>query len=133
MKVNNFSVFFNGPYANNFENIYKGIIVVVDTSNCGSSAYMHFAIRNCKGLKRSRRKNTIFKTRNEKLNKIVFNDAELSITCDFENLPTNKCTKTIIFSEDCYKEIRENLPKYMIDNGAHFTFSEYENKVVLHF
>ena len=72
MKIENYSVYTNEPYASNFRKLYKGVIVVVDPDYRGINPYMHFAIRKKKA------KETIFKTRTEKMYKLIFKDTEKS-------------------------------------------------------
>lgn len=107
MKVENYSVYTDRPYAYNFGKLYKGVIVVVDTDERGINPFMHLAIRTKKV------KETIFKTRAEKMYKLIFNDSEKSITCEFDRLEKNTSPGTLVFDEDTYNELKEHIPSFM--------------------
>lgn len=124
MKIENYSVYTNEPYASNFRKLYKGVIIVVDTDNLGINPYMHFAVRKKKV------KETIFKTRLECMHKLIFNDVEKSLTCEFERVEKNKCPSTLVFDDDTYNEILEQLPKYFKEqslNENEYTITAIKN------
>ena len=107
MIVENYSVYTDRPYPSNFRKLYKGVIVVVDPDYRGINPYMHFAIRKKKA------KETIFKTRTEKMYKLIFKDTEKSITCEFDRLEKNTCPGTLVFDEDTYNELKVHIPSFM--------------------
>ena len=58
------------------------------------------------------KKLTIFKTLQERLHKIIFNEIEYSLTVIFEHHKKNKCVDTIQFTKDEYTEIRNTLQQF---------------------
>lgn len=109
MEVKNYSVYTDRPYASNFRKLYKGVIIVVDTDGDGINPYMHFAIRKKKV------KETIFKTRTERMHKLIFNDNEKTITCVFDRREDNHCPDTLTFDDVTYNELKENIPSFMAE------------------
>lgn len=102
-------IFLDGACPANFLNLYKGITVVVD-SNHGSidPQYCHLAIRTRKT------RTCIWKTRAERMDRLVFEDAITTITCDYEqNEKHAKVPKSLTLEEDVYNELKEELPRFM--------------------
>lgn len=112
-KIGSYSVYFTGPYLSNFKKLYKGIIVVIDTKP-GTKDF-HFAIRTKKV------NDTIFKTANEAMEKLVFNDNDKSIECIFDRNVNNKSKNILYFGQDEYDELKKNI----IDIMSEFGLNEY--------
>lgn len=116
IKIANYSVYSDGVYTEdemNFIKLYKGVRVNVCFDG-DDPKYMHFSIRTNKV------KNTIWKRDYEKMNYLLFDDRDFSITCDFEKEPTNKSKKILEFDENVYKELKKNIPEFMLDCGCRF-------------
>lgn len=124
--IKQYVTFFDGPYYENFEKLYKGVIVVVDNDQADSK-FMHFALRTKK------KKDVIYKTRKEELTKIIFDDDDLGILCDFAKDDNNNSKKFIEFDKDTYYELKEFLPDFMKECGCVFEVKPRETGIELIF
>lgn len=111
------------PYSDAIRKLYKGIKVYVSVWNDS----VDFKIIT-KSLKVS-----LWKRACEPMKSLVFDDANLSVTCDFENEPKNKCPHTLQFEKEVYDELKENIPVFMKECGAKFEVCAEETKKVLKF
>ncbi len=108
-------VFLDGPYPVNFQKLYKGIIVVVDTdSGTSDPKFYHLAIRTQKT------RTCIWKRRQERMDRLVFDDACLTITCCYEQAEESPVIpKSLTLDKDIYDEIKEILPGFMDSCGCY--------------
>ena len=111
------------PYSDAIRKLYKGIKVYVSVWNDS----VDFKIIT-KSLKVS-----LWKRACEPMKFLTFDDASLSVTCDFENEPKNKCPHTLQFEKEVYDELKENIPVFMKECGAKFEVCAEETKKVLKF
>ena len=128
IKIANYSIYTDGFYTAkeiNFRKLYKGVRVNVDFAE--KSRYMHLSIRTTKT------RTCIFKTCGEEMRALIFDDASMSVTCDFENKPNNKSPHTLMFKEEVYHELKELIPVFMKEGGARFESREEDNKLTLVF
>ena len=109
-------VFLDGPYPVNFQKLYKGIIVVVDTdSGTSDPKFYHLAI--CTQKTRT----CIWKRRQERMDRLVFDDACLTITCCYEQAEKSPVIpKSLTLDKDIYDEIKEILPGFMDSCGCYY-------------
>lgn len=99
IKVANYSVHSDGFYTSdeaNFPKLYKGVRVNVDYN--GSSRHMHFSIRTTKT------RTCIWKREHLEMRALIFDDASMSVTCDYDRTPKDKLPQTLTFKEEVYKE-----------------------------
>lgn len=109
--VKHYSVYMNRGYSPMFHKLYKGIIVRV-TAAWDNPQSCWFSIKTKKI------KTCIFKSPREKLDSIIFNDSDCSITCNFEALPENKCLHSLTFEPEVYEELKTSIPDFMEECGV---------------
>lgn len=127
VKIGNYAMYLNFPFPSLLSEKYKGIIVVVDKDeNCSDSKFIHFRLD--KG-----NNELLYKTRREKLDKIIFNDADLSITCEYKKHPKNNTPTVLTFTEEEFEELSEELPTFMQECGCEFETVESEGVLELKF
>ena len=125
IKIAKYSAYVFGniaPY-DNFRKLYKGVKVCVKNYD----GQIDLKIFN-KTLKTS-----LWKRIDESMKCIIFNDESNSITCDFENVPKNKCPHTLTFEKDVYDELKSNIPEFLIECGVKFTESDDDSGKMLEF
>ena len=115
-RISSHCVFLDGPYPVNFQKLYKGIIVVVDTdSGTSDPKFYHLAI--CTQKTRT----CIWKRRQERMDRLVFDDACLTITCCYEQAEKSPVIpKSLTLDKDIYDEIKEILPGFMDSCGCYY-------------
>ena len=108
-------IFLDGPYPVNFQKLYKGIIVVVDTdSGMNAPKFCHFAILTQKT------RTCIWKRRQERMDRLVFDDASLTITCCYEQVEGNPLIpKSLTLDKDIFGELKEILLKCIDSRGCY--------------
>ena len=129
IKIANYSIYSDGWYDDtdgNFVKLYKGVRVNVNKSG-DDPRYMHFSIRTTKV------KNTIWKKENERMDSIVFSDADNSITCDYEDQKRKATPHTLAFEKPVYEELKENIPAYMKECGLAFDTIVEDGRTILKF
>lgn len=128
IQIGNYAIYLNEPYPTLFSKKYKGILIVVDKDdNCTDTKYIHFR------LDKGSKKQLIFKTRTERMDRLIFNDNDMTITCEFEKNPKNKCANVLTFTEEEFEEISDALPQFMKDCGCEFETIETEGVLELKF
>lgn len=131
IKVANYSVYSDGGYSldeMNFEKLYKGVRVLVDYN--GSSRFMYFAIRTAKPHI------CIWKRSTQEMRALIFDDASMSVTCDYARTPKDeeyKLPQTLTFKEEVYKELKQLIPVFMKECGAQFECHDEGSKLALVF
>lgn len=131
IKIANYSVYTDCGYSPdemNFEKLYKGVRVLVDYN--GSSRFMYFAIRTAKT------RICIWKRSTQEMRALIFDDASMSVTCDYDRTPKDeeyKLPKSLTFKEEVYQELKELIPVFMKECGAQFECCDEENKLTLVF
>ena len=115
-RISSHCVFLDGSYPVNFQKLYKGIIVVVDTdSGTSDPKFYHLAI--CTQKTRT----CIWKRRQERMDRLVFDDACLTITCCYEQAEKSPVIpKSLTLDKDIYDEIKEILPGFMDSCGCYY-------------
>ena len=135
IKIGNYSVYSNGWYPNNFVKCYKGIRVNVrivhpfddDKFEDIDSRFIKFSIRTKSA------DTYIWKSPSERMDRLVFDDRTLAITCDREKSPKNTSLDSITFKEDEYEELKENIPNFLRLNGCKFEVKDTEHSFELVF
>lgn len=129
IRIKDNSVYFNNPYPAGFGKKYKGVLIVVDVDfiNDDGNDGFHFSIRNRK------KSETIYKTRQENMYRLIFDDSSCSISCDFERNEDNKSPRTLYFPVETYDEIKNNLPNFMEICGCKFSIIKVDSKMFLEF
>ena len=129
IRIKDNSVYFNIPYPAGFGKNYKGVLIVVDMDfiNDNGNDSFHFSIRNRK------KSETIYKTRQENMYRLIFDDSSCSISCDFERNKDNKSPRTLYFPVETYDEIKNNLPNFMEICGCKFKTLNVDSNMVLEF
>ncbi len=123
-EITSHCIFLDGPVRSNFFKIYKGISIIVDNDQ-RDTAHMHFAIRTKK------KNNLIFKTRDEEMFSLVFNETDCSIKLNADQNPKNKSLKTLFLECEEYDEIKKALPHFMEKCGCKFKRIETPDSLIL--
>lgn len=125
IKIAKYSVYVFGDIApyDNFRKLYKGVKVCVKNYD----GQIDLKIFN-KTLKTS-----LWKRIDESMKCIIFNDESNSITCDFENVPKNKCPHTLTFEKDVYDELKSNIPEFMKECGVNFVDGVVPDGFIMNF
>ena len=131
IKIANYSIYTDGCYTAdemNFPKLYKGVRVNVDYD--GSSRHMHFSIRTTKA------RTCIWKRASLEMRSLIFDDASMSVTCDYDRTPEDekhKVPQSLTFKEEVYQELKQLIPVFMKECGAQFECCDEGNKLTLVF
>lgn len=109
--IKHYSVYLNDSYSPMFHELYKGVIVRV-TAVSDNPQYCWFSIKTKKI------KTCMMKSPREKLESIVFDDSEHSITCNFKHWERNKTLDTLTFEPEVYDELKSSIPEFMEECGC---------------
>lgn len=96
-------------------NLYKGVVVTVSMEGVTDPRNVFFTIRTKKVS------STIWKRNHEQMDKLVFDDESLTITCVYGyKAPENPAPNSLTFEKVVYDELKENIPAFMIEQGCFF-------------
>lgn len=93
-------------YPHNFRKLYRGITVRCSIEN-ENPQYCWLTIKTKKA------KTAIVKSPHEKLNSLVFNDKDCTITCEFDRSKDNKFPDSLSFTREEYDELKKTIPEFM--------------------